>query len=104
MRGVRLSTYSRRAILAAAPFLAAGLARADDKKISDDLLYDRVNQRLINDRDLGARQLRVQVEDGVVTVSGFVESDKMQKKVEKVVRKEKGVKDVVNETKIRPWL
>ena len=79
-------------------------ALAADEEIEDDLLYDRVNRRLITDRDLGARQLQVKVEDGVVTVSGFVESEKMQKKVDKLVKKEKGVKKVVNETKIRPYL
>lgn len=94
---------SRRALLASLPLLALPL-RADDEEITDDLLYDRVNRRLITDRDLGARQLQVKVKDGVVTVSGLVESEKMQKKVEKLVKKEKGVKKVVNETKVRPYL
>jgi osmotically-inducible protein OsmY len=79
-------------------------ARADDEEVSDDLLYDRVNRRLITDPDLGARQLQVKVEQGVVTVSGLVESEKMQKKVEKVVKKVKGVKKIVNETKVRVGL
>jgi osmotically-inducible protein OsmY len=39
-----------------------------------------------------------------VTVSGLVESEKMQKKVEKVVKKVKGVKKIVNETKVRVGL
>ena len=94
---------SRRALLVSLPFLALP-ALAADEEITDDILYDRVNRRLITDRDLGARQLQVTVQDGVVTVSGFVESEKMQKKVEKLVKKEKGVKKVINKTQIRPYL
>jgi osmotically-inducible protein OsmY len=78
-------------------------AHAADEKISDDLLYDRVNRALITDRDLGARQLVVTVKDGKVTVSGYVDSDKHRKKVEKVVKKVKGVKSVDNQTQIRPY-
>lgn len=100
---MRLHVCSRRALLTALP-LAAGIGRAEDAEISDDLLYDRVNRRLIADRELGARQLQVKVENGVVTVSGVVSSEKMQKKVEKVVKKEKGVKDFVNQTRIRAGL
>ena len=88
-----------------APFLLLGdSVRADQETVSDDDLYDLVNRKLITDPDLGARQLQVKVEQGVVTVAGFVESEKMQKKVERVVRKVKGVKDVVNQTKIREGL
>jgi osmotically-inducible protein OsmY len=97
---------SRRAALTSLPVLGlfAIAARADDKEVSDDLIYDRVNRELITDRDLGARQLQVKVEKGVVTVAGFVESEKMQKKVEKVVKKVKGVKEVVNKTQVRAGL
>ena len=81
--------------------LVALAVRAADKEVSDDLLYDRVNRRLITDRELGSRQLEVTVKKGVVTVSGFVASEKMQKRVDKIVKKEKGVRQVVNQTKIR---
>jgi osmotically-inducible protein OsmY len=85
-------------------FAAGAIAGGEDEPISDDALYDRVNRQLITDRDLGARQLQVKVAEGVVTVAGFVESEKMQKKVEKVVKKVKGVKEVVNQTTVRPGL
>ena len=100
---MRLRKRSRRALLASLPLFALTL-RAADEDVSDDLLYDRVNRRLITDRELGTRQLQVTVEAGVVTVSGFVASEKMQKRVDKVVKKEKGVKQVVNQTKIRAGL
>jgi osmotically-inducible protein OsmY len=103
---VRIQRYSRRAALLNLPVLALLVRRAQagEETISDDLLYDRVNRELITDRDLGTRQLQVKVESGVVTVAGFVASEKMQKKVEKVVKKVKGVQKVVNETKIRAGL
>lgn len=76
---------------------------AAEPEIDDDLLYDRVNRALITDRLLGSRQLAVRVSDGVVTVSGFVETEKLKKRVEKVVKKVDGVEDVRNEVKIRPY-
>ena len=92
-------------LVVAALALALGApALAEDEKVSDDLLYDRVNRELITDRDLGARQLEVKVEDGKVTVTGFVESEKQRKKVDKVVKKVKGVIAVDNQTKVRPFL
>ena len=100
---MRLFAVTRRAFLATLPGLAL-VARGADEEISDDLLYDRVNRQLIIDRDLGTRQLQVKVEKGVVTVAGFVESEKMQKRVEKVVKKVKGVKQIVNQTKVRAGL
>ena len=88
-------------LLAGAP--GVDVARAEQPEISDDLLYDRVNQALITDRELGSRQLAVKVTDGVVSVTGFVETEKQKKKVDKVVRKVKGVKDVRNQVTIRPY-
>lgn len=79
-------------------------AAAQPEEITDDLLYDRVNRALITDRELGARQLKVTVENGKVVVTGLVESEKQQKKVDKVVRKVKGVVSVDNRTEIKPYL
>lgn len=79
-------------------------AAAQPEEITDDLLYDRVNRALITDRELGARQLKVTVENGKVVVTGLVESEKQQKKVDKVVKKVKGVVSVDNRTEIKPYL
>lgn len=83
------------ALTAATPALGA------KKTISDDLLYDRVNRKLITDPDLGTRQLQVQVSAGQVTVTGFVETEKHRKKVPKVVKKVKGVQSVDNQVRIQ---
>ncbi len=80
---------------------AAGAAFAADKPISDDQLFDRVNRSLVTDSLLGARPLEIAVKDGKVTVTGFVENDKLQKRVDKVVKKVKGVREVDNRVQIR---
>ncbi len=72
-----------------------------DEKVSDDLLYDRVNRALVTDRELGVRPLKVAVQDGKVTVTGFVEEERLRERVEKVVKKVKGVRDVDNQVKVR---
>ena len=77
-----------------------GPAPAQDEN-PDDLLYDRVIRKLVNDRQLKTNALKVAVEDGVVTVAGTVESEKLRLRVGKVVKKIKGVKKVVNQVRIR---
>ena len=98
---------SRRSFFASLPLLVLAhesLALAAEPEVSDDSIYDQVNRALITDRDLGARPLQVKVSEGVVTVTGFVESEKHQKRVDKLVKKVKGVKNVVNKTEIRAGL
>ncbi|MCB1020225.1 MAG: BON domain-containing protein [Acidobacteria bacterium] len=94
---MRLHEASRRSVLA----LFTLSLRAQDAEVSDDTIYDQVNRQLVTDRDLGAHPLTIQVKQGVVTVDGFVESEKARKKIDKLVRKIKGVKDVVNRTQVR---
>jgi osmotically-inducible protein OsmY len=67
----------------------------------DDLLYDRVIRKIVNDRQLKTNALKVAVEDGAVTVSGTVETEKLRVRVEKVVRKIKGVKQIDNQVRVR---
>lgn len=80
---------------------AFGAVYAADKPVSDDQLFDQVNRSLVTDPQLGARPLEVAVKDGKVTVTGFVENEKLQKRVDKVVKKVKGVRDVDNRVQIR---
>jgi osmotically-inducible protein OsmY len=83
------------AVLAPVPALAA-------EEISDDALYDRVRRQLVNDRDLKILELEVEVKDGAVTVSGYVRTEKSRSRVDKVAKKVKGVKAVVNKVEVRP--
>jgi len=82
--------------------LAATVAAlAADKPLSDDQLFDQVNRSLVTDRQLGTRPLQVAVQDGKVIVTGFVENEKLQKRVDKVVKKVRGVREVDNRVQIR---
>ena len=76
-------------------------AWAAKEEISDDLLYDRVNRALITDRELGTRPLNIEVTDGKVTVTGFVETEKLRERVEKVIKKIKGVREIDNQVEVR---
>lgn len=83
------------------PLLSIGFVVAADKPISDDLLVDRINQRIIADRELGIRPLTIEAKDGKVTVTGFVETEKLRLRVVKVVKKVKGVREVDNRVEIK---
>lgn len=61
----------------------------------DDEIYDQVNRKLNNDADIHGR-LKIEVKDGVVTLSGLVGTDKVRVKAEKIAKKVSGVKQVVN--------
>ena len=82
-------------------FAVVSSAVAADEPLSDDQLFDQVNRSLVTDPQLGARPLQITVEDGKVTVTGFVENLKLQKRVDKVVKKVKGVREVDNRVQIR---
>ena len=79
-------------LLPTAALLAAGP--------TDDELYDQVRRRLASDPNVKGGDLQVAVKDGVVTIRGEVESDKQKVQAEKVAKKVKGVKQVVNELKV----
>jgi osmotically-inducible protein OsmY len=63
----------------------------------DDEIFDNVRRRLANDPDVRGGALQVDVKDGVVTLKGKVEKDRYKQKAEKLAKKVKGVKSVVNQ-------
>lgn len=95
-----MSQFTRRRCLILWPALV-GVVFAAAKPVSDDQLVDQVNRSLVTDPQLGARPLQVVVKDGKVTVTGFVENDKLRQRVEKIVKKVKGVREVDNRVQIR---
>ncbi len=88
------------ALLGAAMLYTGGLWA--QKKVPDGLIYDQVRVRLANDADVKGGSLEVDVKDGVVTVSGRLPNERARQKVEKLVRKVKGVTQVVNQVKVEP--
>lgn len=68
---------------------------------SDDMIYDRVIRKLVNDPELKTNALDVTVSERVVTVTGVVANEKLRRRVEKVIKDVNGVKDVVNRVTVR---
>ena len=81
--------------------LVAGVCLAADKSISDDAIYDNVRIKLAADAEVKGGDLKVDVKQGVVTLSGAVESGHLKDKAGKLARKVKGVKQVVNNIEIK---
>ncbi|HYM09336.1 MAG TPA: BON domain-containing protein [Bryobacterales bacterium] len=76
------------------------LAAAKDPP-NDGMVYDRVIRKLVNDRDLKTNAIEVTVKDGVVTLRGVIDSEKLRQRAEHVTQKVEGVKKVINELRIR---
>ena len=79
------------------PFAAAPVLLAQR---SDDEIWNDVMRRLANDPDVKGGAFNVEVKGGVVTVKGKVERDKFKDKAEKLIKKVKGVKSVVNQISV----
>jgi len=71
-----------------------------DKHLSDDSIHDLVKRKLANDPDVKGGALDIDVKDGVVTLRGKVETDKLKQKAERLAKKITGVKKVVNEIQL----
>jgi hyperosmotically inducible protein len=75
---------------------------AQKAPITDDWILDQVRMKITRDVDAKGGGLDVSVKDGVVTLRGRVDKDKQKEKVEKLAKKVKGVKQVVNEVRVAP--
>jgi hyperosmotically inducible periplasmic protein len=83
--------------------LLAAVCLAADKPVTDDSIYDNVRIKLAGDADVkgGQGTLNVEVKQGVVTLSGSVETQRQKDKAAKIAKKVKGVKQVVNNLEIK---
>jgi osmotically-inducible protein OsmY len=75
--------------------VAAGLAAAE-REVSDDALYDMVKRRLANDATVKGGAIEVDVQQGVVTLKGEVDTAKQRDRAEKIVKGLNGVRKVDN--------
>jgi len=83
-------------------FLVQAVCLAKDPPpVTDDSLTDQVRVKLAGDQVVGVLALQVDVAQGVVTLSGAVEQKSQRARAEKVARKVKGVKQVVNKIEIK---
>lgn len=81
-------------------FLIAATLFAAAKDLSDDAVYDQVRLKLAGDRDVGGGAITVKVTQGTVELSGTVKTERIRVKAEKLAKKVKGVKSVVNQLKV----
>jgi hyperosmotically inducible protein len=73
----------------------------DPVPVTDDTITDQVMLKITSDPVVKGGALKVEVKQGVVTLSGSVEQGKQRDKAEKLARKVKGVKSVVNHIEIK---
>jgi hyperosmotically inducible periplasmic protein len=78
-------------------FAGAALPARAQVVTSDDRIHDDVMRRLAGDRDVKGGGIEVNVADGVVTLRGKVREEKQKDRAERITKKVKGVKQVVNE-------
>lgn len=83
--------------------LVTGVPAADKAStVDDNYLHDSVGERLAADVTVKGGDIKVDVKDGVVTLSGIVQEPKQKAKAETIAKKVKGVKSVVNNLQIKP--
>jgi len=66
------------------------------KHSADDRIYDEVRRKLADDIDVKGAGIDVAVNNGAVTLSGKVHTERGKEKAEKLAKKTKGVTSVVN--------
>jgi len=81
--------------------LLAGVCLAAEKPLTDDTIYNQVIIKLADDQVVKGAALRVEIKQGVVTLSGTVELEVQKERAVKVAKKVKGVKEVINHIEIR---
>ena len=67
---------------------------------ADDQIYDEVRRKLANDVDVKGGAFEVEVKNGVVTLKGRVRTEKGRDKATRIVKKVKGVTNVVNQLRL----
>lgn len=79
----------------------ASVCLAADKPVSDDFIVDQVRIKLSADAEVKGGALMVDCKQGVVTLSGTVETSRQKDKASKLAKKVRGVKQVVNNIDIK---
>lgn len=68
---------------------------------TDDKIHDQVMMKLAGDPDVKGNNFDVEVKDAVVTLRGTVSKEKFRQKADRLTKKVKGVKSVVNELTVK---
>jgi len=81
--------------------LAVTVCLAADKPVNDNLIVDQVRIKLSGDQDVKGGALQAESKQGVVTLTGTVETLQQKEKATKLAKKIKGVKQVINNIEIK---
>jgi hyperosmotically inducible periplasmic protein len=86
-------------LLLVAPTIAS--AADNERARSDGEITARVKTALIRNDETKARQINVETENGIVQLSGFVDSEQMKAAAAETARSVSGVQEVQNELAVR---
>ena len=90
------------ALALVASFLMSAVAFAKDPPVvNDDTISDQVRISLVSDKVVGVLPFEVSVKQGVVTLSGTADQASQRSRAEKLAKKVRGVKSVVNKITIK---
>lgn len=67
---------------------------------SDERIHEEVCERLTDDWSVDASDVSVSVQDGEVTLSGFVPSRDQKRRAEHCIERISGVRDVINQLRV----
>jgi hyperosmotically inducible periplasmic protein len=81
--------------------ILAGVCFGKGAPLTDDGITDQVRIKLANDDVVKGGALLVDVKQGVVTLGGSVETGKQKERAEKLTKKVRGVKQVINNITLR---
>jgi hyperosmotically inducible protein len=91
MRGARLAAVLLLALICCSLSIAK-----DPPVVNDDTISDQIRINFASDKVVGVLPFDVKVKDGVVTLSGQADQGSQRSRAEKLAKKVKGVKQVVN--------
>jgi osmotically-inducible protein OsmY len=93
---------NRIAIALVACILVCAVALAKDPPVvNDDTISDQIRIAFASDKVVGVQPFDVKVKDGVVTLSGTADQGNQKARAEKLAKKVKGVKQVVNNITVK---
>ena len=97
--------YRKRLILTTVVLcgLTLGTALADDQHpVKDSYITTKVKSELVADFGTRAAHIRVKTKDGVVALTGHIDSADAKDRAESDTKQIKGVVDVINKLKVEP--
>lgn len=69
--------------------------------LDDDAIEAELRARLLDDIELGAFEISVDVNDGVVSISGDVDTQNQRNRIGETARGIDGVRSVINNVRVR---